>query len=299
MPDAASGHVILGIHGLSRKPPEDSHRKAWNRAICEGLTHNHSVDVNPEKFGLQLVYWAHWLGLDPIPDDQDKEPYVAWDKEGPLPSYRERWFDEILGKGLGHIGGRIDDLKTDKAIELVRTHTGLDQISAEFLKIRLVDLGTYYGDDEKRKLLRHILATALEQNVGKRIMLIAHSMGSIVAYDVLRNLGRDMPGLEINHLITIGSPLGMPYVLDRIRSENASIRTPSVVRRWTNLADRRDPVAIDAHLADEFESNDLGVTVEDRLIINTYRSPGGKPNYHKIYGYLRAPELTSLVKTFI
>jgi hypothetical protein len=71
------------------------------------------------------------------------------------------------------------------------------------------------------------------------------------------------------------------------------------VRRWTNLADRRDPVAVDVHLADEFEPNDWGVSVEDRLVINGYVAPSGKPNHHKIYGYLRAPELSQLVKGFI
>ena len=90
-------------------------------------------------------------------------------------------------------------------------------------------------------------------------MLIAHSMGSIIAYDVLRDLGRELTGMQVDHLVTIGSPLGMPYVLYKIRQENASIRTPSIVRRWTNLADRRDPIAVDVHLADEFEPNDRGV----------------------------------------
>jgi hypothetical protein len=301
MPDKRLGHIILGIHGLSRKPPHESHQKDWNRAICEGLTRNHGMDVSPDQFGLELVYWADWLGRPEIKEGEDEEPYTKWEREGPLPTYRDRWFDEILGKGLSRLGGKVDDLKSNEAIELVRKHTGLDDISAAFLRLRLEDLGTYYEFPEKRDFLRKRLVDALIPNNGKRIMLIAHSMGSIVAYDVLRNIGRDMPGLEINHLITVGSPLGMPYVLDRIRKENASIRTPSVVKRWTNLADRRDPVAIDAHLADEFEPNDQGVAVEDRLIINTYcgPEPGKKANFHKIYGYLRAPELTSLVKTFI
>ena len=93
--------------------------------------------------------------------------------------------------------------------------------------------------------------------------------------------------------------LGLQYVLNKIRNENAAVRTPSVVRRWTNLADRRDPVAVDVHLADDFEPNDRGVCVEDKIVINGYRSLEGKPNHHKIYGYLRTPELTELVRSFL
>lgn len=90
-------------------------------------------------------------------------------------------------------------------------------------------------------------------------------------------------------------------MVNQIRRENAAVRTPSVVRRWTNMADRRDPVALDVHLSDEYGPNDPGVAVTDALVINTYRSPGPKDkrNNHKIYGDLRTPELSQLVSSFI
>ena len=130
-------------------------------------------------------------------------------------------------------------------------------------------------------------------------MLVAQSMGSIVAYDVLRDLGRTRPAMVIHHLVTIGSPLGMPYVLNRMRQEDPVVCTPSVVKRWTNQADRRDPIAIDVHLRDEYEPNEPKVAVEDALVLNTYRSPEGKRNHHKIYGYLRTPEFSQLVRSFV
>jgi hypothetical protein len=88
-------------------------------------------------------------------------------------------------------------------------------------------------------------------------------------------------------------------VLDWIRREDPVVCTPSVVRRWSNLADRRDPIAIDVHLRDEYAPNDANVAVEDALILNTYRSPENKRNHHKIYGYLRAPEFSQLVRDFV
>jgi hypothetical protein len=33
--------------------------------------------------------------------------------------------------------------------------------------------------------------------------------------------------------------------------------------------------------------------------LNGYLDRQGKPNYHKIFGYLRAPEFSDLVKNFI
>ena len=41
-------------------------------------------------------------------------------------------------------------------------------------------------------------------------MLIAHSMGSIIGFDVLTFLATD---IKINTFITIGSPLGLPVII--------------------------------------------------------------------------------------
>jgi len=80
-------------------------------------------------------------------------------------------------------------------------------------------------------------------------MVIEHSMGSIIAHDVLGRLGRDGPQFSVDHFVTIGSPLGMPHVKYKIRQENDLVHTPSIVGRWTNFADRRDVVAVVAKLS--------------------------------------------------
>jgi lecithin:cholesterol acyltransferase len=292
-------HVLVGVHGLSRKPEPDQHKRDWIEAIREGLRRNFALDVTADRLAFDLVYWADWLGRKPYGPGEDTEPYVAAAGSGPLPQYRQRWSDTLLREGLDQIGDPLDWAKSAQSIEWVRRHTGVDDIGFALLQARLVDLGTYYADADKRARLRKQLADTLVRHDGKRIMLVAHSMGSIVAYDVLRDLGRTHPDMTISHFVTLGSPLGMPYVLDRIRHENASVRTPSMVRRWSNLADRHDPVAIDVHLADDFEPNDRRVVVEDALILNGYEWPARKHNPHKIYGYLRTPEFSDLVRNFI
>jgi len=292
-------YVIIGVHGLSPKPPKKEHSEAWALAICEGLRRNFNLTVAPERLGLELVYWADWLGRPEIEPNKDKEPYLPAEGEGPLPSYRQRWFDDDLRDALGNVAKPVDWAKSAPPTDWIRQHTGLDDVGVLLLQKRLVDLGTYYADSGKRAALRKLLADALLRNEGKRIMLVAHSMGSIVAYDVLRDFGRERPTMAVDHLVTLGSPLGMPYVIDRIRQENAAVRTPSVVQRWTNLADRKDPVAIDVHLGDEYEPSDRLIAVADALVLNTYRSPDGKRNHHKIYGYLRTPEFSQLVSNFI
>jgi pimeloyl-ACP methyl ester carboxylesterase len=131
---------------------------------------------------------------------------------------------------------------------------------------------------------------------GAQIMLIAHSMGSIIAYDVLAGAGRSLPGLRISHFVTVGSPLGLAPVKEILA---APLRVPECVRHWTNLADPRDHVARwDTRLASDFGENSAGAAISDHLVINGYVSPSGKPNPHKVYGYLRTPEMSELIASF-
>ena len=44
---------------------------------------------------------------------------------------------------------------------------------------------------------------------------------------------------------------------------------------------------------------DEGVIVQDHYIKNTYQGKTGKPNNHKSYGYLRAPEFSDLLADFL
>ena len=129
-------------------------------------------------------------------------------------------------------------------------------------------------------------------------MIVAHSMGAIVAYDVLRLIGQRSPDTQIPvpHLVTIGAPLGLTPVKGEIlKAHNGRLRTPSVVTRaWANFSDPDDYVCLDTHLADDYDSNSSGIEVRDRLVHNDYAD-----NPHKSYGYLRTPELSEHVARFL
>ena len=51
---------------------------------------------------------------------------------------------------------------------------------------------------------------------------------------------------------------------------------------------------MDIYLKDDYEANDAGVRVTDDLVMNDW---GGM--HHKSYGYLRTPEFTDVVRSFI
>jgi PGAP1-like protein len=285
--------VIIGIHGLANKPPADEKKEWWKRAIIEGLKRN--TGKTTDELAFDFVYWADLRYQPPISLDMNPEPYYPDEGVGSFPAYQTHKWVAIFNEITSVIG---------KEVNFLDLHTGVDKIGDFVLERELQDLAAYYEDENFRSIARQRLIDKLKEHAGKRIMLIGHSMGSIIAYDVLRIVGRATPPVSVDHFVTIGSPLGLPHVKTKIYEENDLVRTPSVVGRWTNFADRRDIVAVEAKLADDYEANDQGVKVADVPVINTYKSPPdrvppNKPNFHKSYGYLRTPELSNVVRGFV
>lgn len=271
--------ILIGIHGLSNKPAPDILAKGWENAIKEGLRKNERIDVKEIQFS--SVYWADVLYAEP---DDNPDPYKEAD-EGVLKTYEDNWLDSVKAGAFDWGGDLLDAMKKQ---------FGMDKTADKVLEHKLKDLSKYYESEEVRDTLRGRLKNEILKHQDKRIMILSHSMGTIIAYDVLRNVGREHPRLIIDHFVTLGSPLGLPHVKFKIAQENSFVRTPSTVRKWSNYADKRDPVALDANLSGDYAPNDDGVKVEDDLVANDW---GGI--HHKSYGYLRTPEVSKIIGGFI
>jgi hypothetical protein len=288
--EAARGGTIVYIHGLDNKPPPEDKEKWVSAALAEGLTRNVQQEI---QIKVALAYWAD-LCHDPLDNPSTmSEPYKAVLGSDPFPRYLGTWKDvpqEIETK----YGGSL----LDKEKELF----GIGRNAELLLGVTLTDLGKYYDQPPLRDKIRERLRKILVQHTDGNVFLIAHSMGSIIAYDVLC---RD--GHQIEHFVTIGCPLGLPLVKLKILEEfgGPKPKTPANVRRWTNLADPRDKVAHDCRLKDDYIANAGGVQVQDVLVSNEYVVPGNgqtgteKRNRHKSYGYLRTPELSELLRDFL
>lgn len=290
--------IIIGIHGLGNKPQQQQLEQWWKSAIDEGLE-NYSR-LRFLKFS--LVYWASVLHERPykvsILDKDDplylNEPYIRGSKD----EQNRNWQDE--NKNIRKLFNEQMDkifLEEDGSLNFSRL---TDFILHHFIK----DLDAYYRNDENRtrEKICSMLAGCLKKHRRKKIMLVAHSMGTIIAWDVLT---RWVPEVKIHSLVTIGSPLGNPVVRGRMLSDikDASGETPllktpeNIQKNWQNLADYKDRVAINYKLKDDFLPNSRGVQPQDQLIWNNYEF-GGERNPHKSYGYLRCPEMANIISGF-
>ena len=133
-------------------------------------------------------------------------------------------------------------------------------------------------------------------------MLVAHSMGSIIAYDALWEL-HHAEGMEvcIDCLLTIGSPLGMRYVQKRLvgNGQPHPRRYPGNFQSWVNISARGDLVALDPSLGNDFSemvTENYIDSIDDRSdrIFNYYRDDRGL-NVHKSYGYLVNPVVAGII----
>ncbi|MFD7290807.1 hypothetical protein [Streptomyces sp. NPDC059863] len=120
-------------------------------------------------------------------------------------------------------------------------------------------------------------------------VVIAHSLGSIVAYEALWA----EPALTVDLLVTLGSPLALPHaVFHRLQPSPEAGRgsKPPGVRRWVNLADPGDLVAIPpGGLERQFDGVD---------ITRPKTEPIHAFDFHKAVNYLATPELHALLGAF-
>jgi hypothetical protein len=157
-------------------------------------------------------------------------------------------------------------------------------IARAFIEAFIGDAAAYFFRPGMRQKIQQRLIEQLPID-GTPVTIVAHSQGSIIAYEVLSALKQP---IALDALITVGSPLGVGEIQDFLEPQPA---IPASVRRWFNFADLLDPVALDKGLANEFFPADGGnLRVQDEVVANT------NPNPHSSVGYLANPRVRVVVK---
>lgn len=298
-------NVIIEIHGLGNKPPKNLLERWWERAMMEGLKSN-DYQVSLPKH--EMVYWADILYDKPLNQfEKDvKSPYYLDEIYVRRPKLFVREKHDTRKKVLSFVNRQLNKFFLNSDMSLNYSFI-TDAILGNYFK----DLQTYYkeesGADEVyankiKETIRLRLLKVLEKYKEDDIMIVAHSMGSIIAYDVLSFLADHIP---VHTFVTIGSPLGLPIVVSKIAEEQRVrkngerlIVSPPNVKRWYNFSDILDKVALNYELADDFAENKLGVKPIDYMVENNYQI-NEVSNPHKSYGYLRTPEFAKILNEFI
>lgn len=284
---------IFFVPGKNPKPEPDVHRLRLWRALLAGVAHadpsgSHGLAAAFDRFTLAAWNAIYYGQSKPATIDAEALERLLRRTGADAADMREahswRRKRARLLYNLGDLFSFLIPLISDPAIkntiaETLRYFENRDGIGARVREILKAPLRTSFAD-------------------GDRVLLIAHSMGSVIAYDALWELWHE----EHNHgrvdlFLTLGSPLGMRYVQKRLVGfrNHGHARFPGNIRHWVNVATEGDITALDPTVRDDFSPLlKLGLTesiadIHDGLY-GYFRNEQGL-NVHRSYGYLVQPRV--------
>lgn len=290
--------VILFVPGIRAKPPAEEQQAALRRCLQAGLQRQNVANAEELASELQVIGWSHGFygeHADIAPDQTAIERLVSGEGD----PERDRTEADSTGRrfvaAMYAIGDRFPVLSSLFATRRMET--------------RMQEINRYFrnrGGQRARicMMLKEALRTAWADN--RRIVLIGHSFGSVIAYDTLWELTHtDHEGSahKVDLFITMGSPLTMRYIRRRINgaARSGHARYPCNIRRWLNLAAIGEVTSLDRRLAECFSGmQDLDVieSISDNLeVLNRYRNEDGL-NVHKCYGYMASETVARTIAEF-
>ena len=282
----AAHPMVLYVPGLLPKPEPGVHKDALSRCLLAGLARLDkpvAEAVAATTGGFDLVSWTFdfygehrdiAIDIEAI-ENVVKQPTASDQDVAEASSWRRR-----LARWIYTLGDRLPFL--------------IPHIASERTELHLRDLHRYVDDDNEiaqhiRRMLKIALRAATEGH--HPVLLIGHSMGSVIAYDTLWEMSHnDRDHVHVDLLLTMGSPLGQRYMQKRIKGHGLQgrARYPANIGRWKNLAAVGDLTAIDPRLQNDFgEMLELGLLddFEDKAVYTYFRLEGVL-NVHAEYGYL-------------
>lgn len=282
-----AGHPqIIYVPGLLPKPEPEVHREALLRCLLTGVRRvdaEVAEQIESEPGAFDLVSWTYDfyrehrdIAIDAVAIEAViEQPTASKEDVAEATSWKRQ-----LARGVYTVGDMLPFL--------------IPHVASEQTEVHLRDLRRYQRDvngigTHTRRMLKVPLQAATLAH--RPILLIAHSMGSVIAYDSLWELsheGRERAHIDL--LLTMGSPLGQHYMQKRLKgaAKRGYGRYPSNIRVWKNLAAVGDLTALDRALVNDFgEMLELGLLedFQDQAVVTHYRL-NGELNVHAEYGYL-------------
>ena len=245
--------VVLLLHGrgmLDRDTAET--RKLW----LDGLTSAGKRLAGSDLVTLRdvrLVWYADVL-------DPRSTEGCDYDRSDPR-ARRDAKMDPELKGFVSVVGGLMGALTT-----LISDNESATQLRA------LAGDAQFLGDSRTRCASARRLSDALDRasREGRPVILVAHSLGSVLAYDYLSS--RRDTGV-VQRLVSVGSPLGSTELRRLLIGGDSTdtFESPRSVKTWINVRNEGDLFASQIGFGKEILTN----------------GPSDEPDKHEMISYLR------------
>ena len=288
-------HIIF-VPGKNPKPPKQQHQELLWRTLIEGVKRAEpeiAEQLSQYKQDFSILAWNSlfysetkdihidlpWIDVlinTHGPNKEDIREARHWHKKLSLLLY-------TLTDYVPYLINFLPDIARQTALELNRYFQNRHNVA-----------------NEVRDMLKQQLRALLESET--RILLIGHSLGSVIAYDALWELSHEekFPG-KIDLFLTLGSPLGMNYVQHRLLGayHTGAVKYPTNIKHWHNVSAVGDITSLNKIFQNDFaEMIKLGIIddIQDHCkdIYNFYHNEEGL-NSHRSYGYLVNPAVGKII----
>jgi hypothetical protein len=270
---------LVLIHGRAQEGKDSVALQAtWEQALDRGFLN--AGLTRPPDLEIRFPYYGDTL--DELTRQLDTPLVVDVVERGAAPDEDEAAFrGELLAELAGNAGLSDDDIRRNfeggiaergplnwKWVHaILRTLDRSQRLGDLALDTFTRDVYIYLT---KRAVRRHIDAAIKAYLDDDPCVVVGHSLGSVVGYNVLR----DHPG-AVHRYVTVGSPLGLEAIKRRL---TAPLAMPVTTRSWHNALDVRDVVSLRP-----LDDSHFPITP---AIVNHTGVDNHTDNRHGIVGYL-------------
>ncbi|MGB3763801.1 MAG: hypothetical protein WA966_11310 [Ornithinimicrobium sp.] len=263
---------IVGVHGIfmNRSSRLEMH-DTWLAAIATGMDDRRSARAGDVKFECAFfgdLYrskgaTAAPLAVTDLAPGFEQELLLAMD-------------EDLVGKEEASATKGATVMRLQRALARLQEREFLEGASSAVLSF-VRQANRYFTDQAFR---RNVLAEFAQAIGTEAPVVVAHSLGTIVAYDWLRA----HPGTPKITLVTMGSPLGFREVRRLLGALDEPLAWPSPVARWVNVAGENDPVAMVKELDGVVEG-----FIDDRIAVTGWKT------CHSATEYLANPHVSKVL----
>lgn len=244
---------VVGVHGIGKQLlGEDTLLSQWFPAVCDGLRRAGASYVLTES-DMVMAFYGHLFRSAGEFLAVDDPRFTADDVEdGFERDLLLSWWRAASEIDPGVVPPDADTLvgtpqSVQAALRALAGSRFFAGIAIRSMVFDLKQVRRYLLDSDVRVRARARVLDTIREDTR---VVVAHSLGSVVAYEALCAL----PGHQVRALVTLGSPLGIRnLVFDRLNPQPKPTGLGQPARgvwpggpdlTWTNLADAGDVVAL-------------------------------------------------------
>ena len=210
--DVSNKRIIM-IHGLASKPPSAVAHELWQRCVVDNIRIEDALLANALDRHPEVFESAYWANATPHHIEDDAR-YVRKLRAQVEKVIQERMrIEKKFHVGTGEMVGAFFK---DRGEELAKILAGALTVKDDVMKHFLMEAELYDQDQYIADRMRRPLEDAMRRawDDGREIVILSHSMGTFISYDVLWRFShrrvdgfRDYDQRRVRMFVTMGATL--------------------------------------------------------------------------------------------